>query len=238
MAASRDQAAQRDRQENQLQRIREEADRLPQADAEPPLQPDIKPDRTRRFTHVNFSRMRTEWGPAERTKIAEITRIADQVMISVFPDALALLDRIYMKVRYPEVKAGTGEVLRGLDKRIRWRRDDDGLIIEDWSRMSDPDRNTILHELVTHMVEWRQQAATMWGSAMFAKGMWEEEFAFGYTSPPGNLTIDDRTQRGHLASMESRYFAIFQSVLSRRADALIKSLERIEAVLMKEAPWK
>lgn len=229
----------RDRHDAQIARIREEADRLPAAAAEEGVQPDLPPDRTRKFTHVNFSRMRTEWGKEDRIKIQEITRIADQAMMTVFPDALALMERIYMRVREPEVQAGTGEILRDMAHRIRWRRDEHGIVTEDWSRLTDADRSTILHELVTRMVEWRQQAATMWGSAMFAKGIWEEEFALGYTTPRGaRLTIDDRTQLGHLASMEERYFAIFQSVLSRRADALVKSLERIEAVLMREAPWK
>jgi hypothetical protein len=31
-----------------------------------------------------------------------------------------------------------------------------------------------------------------------------------------------------MASMEDRYFAIFQSVLSRRAEALVRSMTRIE----------
>jgi hypothetical protein len=72
----------------------------------------------------------------------------------------------------------------------------------------------------------------MWGSAMFAKGIWEEAFAYGYTTPRGKFTIDDRTQFGHLQSIEERYFAIFQSVLSRRADALVRSLQRLENMLM------
>ena len=68
---------------------------------------------------------------------------------------------------------------------------------------------------------------------MFAKGAWEEAFADAYVAGNGRLTIDDRTQRGHQASIERRYFGIFQAMLSRRADAIIRSMERLEELMMR-----
>jgi hypothetical protein len=220
--------------QDQLARIRKETDRLPQADREEPLAPDIPPERTRQFTHVNFSRMRTDWPAEDKTKMQEIGRLADNVLAARFADAWWLLERLYRVVREPRVTTD-GEVIRDLAGHIRWKRNEHGFYIEDWSRLGDAQRDDFLHELVIHMVEWRQQAAVMWGSAMFAKGIWEEAFAYGYTTPRGKLTIDDRTQAGHLDSIEERYFAIFQSMLSRRADALIRSLAGIETLLMRSA---
>lgn len=215
----------------QLKRIRDEADRLPQADQEDPLAPDIKPDRTRQFTHVNFQRMRTDWPAEDKVKLQEIGRLADQVIAARFADAWWLLERLYRVVREPVMLTG-GEVAKDLAGHTKWKRNAEGFYIEDWSRLGDQERSDFLHELVIHMVEWTQQSAAMWGSAMFAKGIWEEAFAYGYTTPRGKFTIDDRTQFGHLQSIEERYFAIFQSVLSRRADALVRSLQRLENMLM------
>lgn len=229
--------SQEDLQAKQLKRIRAEADRLPAADREEPLAPDLPPDRTRRFTHVSFARMRTDWKPEDKIKLQEVGRLADRAVAAAFPDAWWLIERLYGVVREKVVQGATGEVMRDTAGHTRWKRNAMGFYIEDWSRLGDAERDDFLHELAIHLIEWRQQAAVMWGSAMFAKGIWEEAFAYGYTTVPGEgrrLTVDDRTQAGHLASIEERYFAIFQSVLSRRADALIRSLERIEALLLRD----
>lgn len=227
-----------ERTAKQLKRIRDEADQLPGADREQPLAPDIPPDRTRRFTHVNFSRMRTQWTEADKTRLAEINRRADIVMSDCFPDAWWLLERVYRVVREPVVQTATGVIMTDGAGHTRWQRNSLGFIVEHWDRLGDRERDDFLHELAIHLIEWRQQAVTMWGSAMFAKGIWEEAFAYGYTTAQspggGRLTVDDKTQAGHLAGIEDRYFAIFQAVLSRRAEALIKSLERLEALLMKD----
>lgn len=229
-----DSQADGDQQGKQLKRIRDEADRLPGGPDEHPAEPDNPPDRTRQFTHVNFSRMRTEWPDSDKIKLAEINRRADLVIAECFPDAWWLLERIYGVVREKVVSTVTGVVAKDSSGHTRWRRNESGFIIEHWDRLGDAERNDFLHELTIHLFEWRQQAAMMWGSAMFAKGIWEEAFAWGYTtmlSGGRKLTVDDKTQAGHLASIEDRYFAIFQAVLSRRADALIKSLERLEVLL-------
>lgn len=224
-----------ERQGKQLERIRKEADQLPGGTDEQPLAPDIPPDRTKRFRSVNFSRMRTEWQGEDAIKVAEITRIADGVLATTFPEAYWIMERLYRIVREPLVTA-SGEIVTDTAKHIKWKRNELGFFVEDWSRLGDKERDDFVHELTIHLFEWRQQAAMMWGSAMFAKGIWEETFAYGYTtarSDGGKLTIDDRTQAGHLASIEERYFAIFESILSRRADALIRSLERLEDMLHK-----
>jgi hypothetical protein len=222
------------KQARQLDRIRKEADKLPQADAEQPLAPDIPPDRTRRFRSVNFSRMRTEWQGEDAIKVQEMGRIADGVLANNFADAYWLMERLYRIVRERQVLSG-GEVAKDLQGHTKWRRNEMGFYIEDWSRLGDKQRDDFLHELTIHLFEWRQQAEVMWGSAMFAKGIWEEAFALGYTTPKGRLTIDDRTQEGHLASIQERYFAIFEAILSRRAQALIRSLERLEDMLIRSS---
>ena len=76
----------------------------------------------------------------------------------------------------------------------------------------------------------------MWGDAMFAKVLWEQRFSEGFRLLPGAAisgkpTIDDRTQVGHSHSGQDRYFAVFQSVISRQADALVRNLIRIQRLL-------
>jgi hypothetical protein len=221
-----------ERHQDQLNRIFAEADREPGGPGEDPLAPDIPPDRTRQFTHVNFTRMRTQWKKEEQVKLAEIARLADVALAKVFADAWWLLERIYRVAREP-LADGDGVIMKDTAGHIKWKRNELGYLIEDWSKLGHREADDFLHELAIHLAEWEQQAAQMWGSAMFAKGIWEEKFAWGYTTydAPGRRTIDDRTQYGHIVSIEERYFAIFQSMLSRRADALIRSLTRIYGLL-------
>jgi hypothetical protein len=212
----------------QVGRVLRDSERPFDADQEDPLAPDIPPDRTRQFRSVNFSRMRTTWSDDDRIKIEEIRRLADEAVFRTFYDAYELLDRIRMAVREPQC-TDDGEVLRDKRGRPLWQLNERGVPAEDWTKMTDRQRLMFLYEIVTHLFEWTQRSEAVWMDAMFAKGLWEEAFAFGFSAQRDKrLTIDDRTQFGHIASMEQRYFAIFQSALSRRAQAMVRSLGLLE----------
>lgn len=215
-----------ERTARQAERVLGEAGKLAGSPAESPAAPDLPPDRTRRFTHVNFSRMRTQWSKNDKIVIEEIRRQAENVIFSQFMDAYSLLDRIYRCVRTPLVDETTGELSKNRRGQHLWKVSEIGLPLEDWTKVTDKDRFNWVHEITVHLFEWRQQAAALWGDAMFAKGIWEEVFAQAYVAPDKG-TIDDRTQAGHLASMEDRYFSIFLSLLSRRADGIVSSMELI-----------
>jgi hypothetical protein len=193
---------------------------------EQPLEPDIAPDRTPRFRTVGFSRMRVSLDPADAVVMEDIARQADEIISVRFAAAYALMERIYRTVRQPQVDPATGEV-RTLNGRILWMKDENGLPAEDFSLVGDRDRENWIHEITVHSFEWGQEAAGLWGRAIFTKGMWEEAFAHGYTRPQGRLTVDDRTQAGTLEGMGYRYKAIFAAMVSRKADALVRSIELI-----------
>jgi hypothetical protein len=194
--------------------------------AESPAVVDPPSDRTRMYTHVNFSRMRTSWAGEDLIVIEEIRRQAEDLIFNRFVAAFELMDRVYASVRFQAAALSTGEPLKDRHGHPVWEVNDIGLPREDWTRVTDRDRFNWIHEITIHLFEWEQDAAVYWGDAMFAKGIWEEVFARAYVASPKG-TIDDRTQAGHLASMEDRYFAIFQSLVSRRADAIARSMERI-----------
>jgi len=222
----------REQQQAQVERVMAEADRPVDAVAEQPLDPDIPPDRTRQFRRTSFSRMRLTWEPDERIKMEEIEKATWNAIRDKFLAAFDLMDRIWMIVRKPETQ--DGEIVTDKTGRPVWRINEAGFPIEDWNLVTDKDRKHFLWELSTHLFIWEQEAVKMWGRAMFAKAIWEGNFALGFSEPGGKLTIDDRTQFGHLRAMESRYFAVFQSVLSRHADAVIRSMRQIERRLAEE----
>lgn len=213
--------------QRQIRRVLDDSDQPMNDTDEHPVEPDIPPDRTRQFRGVNFSRMRTSWKPTDLIIMQEITRQAEEILLTRFADAFDVMDRVFVAVREP-ARDALGMVMQDSTGRPQWKLNEVGLPTEDWTRLSDVDRLQFLYTITTHLFEWEQSAADQWGQAMYAKGIWEETFAKGFTAPEGKLTVDDRTQHGHLASMEDRYFGIFQSVLSRRADAIIRSMTRIE----------
>ena len=81
-------------------------------------------------------------------------------------------------------------------------------------------------DLTINLVFWEQRAADAWGESMFAKASWEERQAIGYDAPTRG-TVDDRHAKGTIDSREERYFAILQAYRSRKADAMVRSMERL-----------
>jgi hypothetical protein len=214
-----------ERTARQIERVLSEADQREGTPVESPGDVELPGDRTRMFSHVNFSRMRTKWDKNDLIVIEEIRRQADDLIFNRFLAAFALMDRIYSCVRF-KATGEDGEIRLDRHGRPVWEMNEIGLPREDWTRVTDQDRFAWLHEITAHLFQWEQDAAILWGDAMFAKGIWQEVFARAYVAPARG-TIDDRTQAGHLASMEDRYFAIFQSLISKRADAIVRSMERI-----------
>lgn len=195
-------------------------------DAEAPLGQEtgmLDPDRTRETRTPAFSRMRLEWGTRDAQMMTSIDRTIQRLLFDHFPMAYELMHRLFDVIREPMMDE-RGEVALDEYGWTVWKTTSTGAYVEDWSRLTYAVREQLLYQITAYMFEWEQQAAKLWGDSMFAKAQWEERFAGGFTASSGK-TVDDRTQSGRLASQEERYFAIFQAVLSRRAEALVRSMQ-------------
>lgn len=221
---------------DQVERALEEAGRPDDPAAERPLKPDVPPDRTRQFTHTSLSRMRTGWAGDDSARLAEVRATADDIIKAEFRVAFAVMERIYRHVRSPVVNEETGEVRTYPDGTPVWELDELGAPVEHWGSISGSDRAALRFTIGAWLFEWELKAADTWADAMFAKVQWEEKFARGFIALPGmqvsgKPTIDDRTQWGHQFSAEERYFAVFRSVLSRKADVVVRSMNRLLRLL-------
>jgi hypothetical protein len=150
--------------------------------------------------------------------------------------AFAVVERIHRYVRTPVVDMATGAVQSYPDGTPMWETDSTGMPTEDWSQLGDRERESLLFTIATWLFDWELKAVDEWAQAMYAKVQWEEKFARGFIALPGmqvsgRPTIDDRTQWGHQFSAEERYFAVFRAVLSRKADALVRSMNRLSRLL-------
>ncbi|MGA5598464.1 hypothetical protein ACPCSE_29940 [Streptomyces cellulosae] len=196
-------------------------------EADGPVEPDIDPDRTRETTRTGFSRMRTDWRPGESAEVAGITQQAQGLIHRAFPDAYLIMNELWQLVREPVVNERTGEIQTDLFGWPVWKKWPSGAYIEDYTKLTDREKDDFLLRITTGLLEWEQKASTLWLEAMLAKGRWEESMATGFVAPTGRATVEERTQRGRSFAAEDRYHAIFRSAVSRSAEALVKSMERI-----------
>lgn len=183
-------------------------------------------ERERVFTSLSFSRMRTDWHGEHAAAMHRVRQSVDQVMIDKFSGAYNLMNDIYEVVRTPVIDPETGEVQEDEHGFPVWERTELGFYIEDWTVLTTRQKEDFLFRLTTSLFSWEQDAADLWGEAMFAKALWTEAFATAFDAPSKG-TVDHRTAVGNMRSAEERYFAVYLATLSRRADALCKSLERL-----------
>lgn len=184
---------------------------------------DIQPER--KFRTPGFSRMRMTWASQDQPMMDSAKYAVDDRIVANFGDAYVILNDIFDTVRTPEYDA-QGEVRRDRHGMPIWARKSNGDFDEDWSRLTRQERENLMFKITTRIADWEQRAADAWGEAMLDKGQWEEKFAIEFDAPYTG-TVDDRTAAGRIGSAEERYFAIFVSWYSRRADAIVKSMNLI-----------
>jgi hypothetical protein len=170
-----------------------------------------------------FARMRTSWSSEDRLIIQSAKAAVDGQINRNFADAYEVMNQVYDLVRTPEVDEH-GEVKTDQYGFTVWARTPAGGYDEDFTRLSLKAKEDLLFKITTRLFAWSQRAADAWAEAMFAKSIWEERFSLGFDAPMSG-TVDDRKAAGNLDAREERYFAIFMSYYSRRADAIVRNLE-------------
>lgn len=178
------------------------------------------------FQSTVMSRFPTDWTRENAATIARVKDAVDKVMHERFADAYKIMDDLYMEVRELAQDPETGEVLTDEHGRYQWVKTEMGTYYEDWSRLSQRVREDFLLRITTLLFEWEQIAAGLWTESMFGKALWVENFAHKFNESMRG-TVDDRTNRANSEAAAERYFAVYTSALSRHADALVKSMERL-----------
>jgi hypothetical protein len=228
---------------DQIERVLAESD-VPADDAtaEETMAADPHPDRTRESTRASFSRMRTGWAGDDARMIMELEVLAEKIIRRRFAVAFAIVERIRHHVRTQAVNKQTGVLLTYEDGTPQWEKDEFGAPAEDYAMLSDADRSNLLHTIAVHMFEWELAKGNTWFEAMVAKGEWEEIFSRGFTAQPGHVlsgkpTIEDRTHHSQKNAAQERYFALFESSLSRKADGIVRAMAALQKVLLETRAW-
>lgn len=198
------------------------------ADSDTPAEVEMHDDKTRENRTPGFSRMRFNWNNEDQQVIQAVHQVADNRLLVDFSDAYEILNAIYEVVRDPQVDEN-GEIMTDRYGFVIWSKTENGSYQEDFSRLSIKEKEHLLHQITVRLFAWEQKAAGAWADAMFAKAQWEERFALAFKEIPvgGRKTDESMMQQGRIGSREERYYALFESYYSRKADALVRSMDRI-----------
>lgn len=191
---------------------------------EEPVEPEVLPDeRKTNFRTPGFSRMRLDWSSEDKMVIERTKAMADGAILNTFSDAYELMYQVYDMVRTPEVDTETGEIKVDQFGFTVWKRNAAGGFDEDFSEMTTRQKENLLFMITTRLFDWEQRAANIWLDSMMAKATWEERFSIGFDKPMSG-TVDDRRAVGNLDARDERYFAIYRTALSRKADAVVRTM--------------
>lgn len=177
-----------------------------------------------------FQRLRTDWKSSDRDIINSVMATVDEQIFQDFDEAYGIIFTIFDIVRKHVVDEETGEIKYDTAGLPEWQRNPDGSYFEDWSRINSQHREQLQYEIITKMFQWEQRSASIWGEALFAKAQWEEAFATGFDQAEiknGRDTVEARTARANRSAAEHRYLAVYKSMYSKKADAILRSLERL-----------
>jgi hypothetical protein len=200
------------------------------AEADKTMEVELPDEREKSFQTPGFSRFRMNWFGEDATMISSMHEVVDQKLNEHFADAYTIMYEIYDLVRQKLTNpdGSTAKDKYGLEL---WARNDTGNYIEDWDKLNYRQRERFLFLITTRLFEWEQVAAGAWAEAMMSKAIWEESFAIRFTELPAvsatRPTVDDRTNHARVLSKEDKYFAIFCTYYSRKADALVRNMNLI-----------
>jgi hypothetical protein len=176
-------------------------------------------DDSPRLKRPYFQRLRTDWTSDQKIMLQRIHNKVEKEIQSVFSDAFSIMFELYDVVRVRDENAEDDEI---------WQKNESGSYVEDWSKLNHRQRERFLFLITSRLFTWEQQASSLNFEALFAKAEWEQSFATGYESLPGTRpTIEDRTSRARLKSQDDYYFALMRTYFSRRADAVVRSMQGI-----------
>jgi hypothetical protein len=190
------------------------------------LEPEMDVEREKTISTPGFSRMKTDLKGEDAHMFMLARDSAEGTIRDRFADAFGVMQDLYEIVRDPVINERTGEIKTDHLGDIVWQTNATGSYVEDWNRLGQKEKENFLHRITIALFEWEQRKEDLWLEAMLSKGIWQERFASEYGQGMGG-TVDDRTHRANERSAEQKYTAIYLTSLSRRAESLCRSMERL-----------
>jgi hypothetical protein len=197
------------------------------AEVDKQLSPELPEERERKFQRGLSGRPKMEWAPEQQLNIKAIHDTVDLRLLNTFGDVYRVLNELYEVIRDPVM--ANGQPLRDAQGRVQYRTDGSGLPIEDWGRLTMKERERFLYLITTRLVFWEQKAAETWLESMYGKVEFEQAYATGFRDldPAMKDTEGTRAASGKIAARDDQYLAVIMTYYSKKAEALVRSMERL-----------
>lgn len=194
-----------------------------------PIDPAVLPEeREEWFQSPGFRRMKTEWSGDDKSQLQRVQGAIDRRVFDTFQDAYIVISDLYDVIREQEVNEATGEILKDSYGFTVWKRHPvTGVHIEDWTRLTYAQRDNFLMRITTALFDWEQRSVDLWTEAMFSKAIFTEHHAIEFDTPMAG-TIDDRNAVANVKAADSRYFALMLTAVSRKAEALVRTMTNLQ----------
>ena len=186
---------------------------------------DLVDDEVETMRTPKFMRLRTSWTREEGMLMRQVFSECDTIIANTFGDAMAILGEIMDQIREPLTV--DGEVQHDAAGKPIYRRNAYGGYVEDFTRLTQRQMSDYVGRITVRLFAWEQEAATLRGVALFSKAQFEERFAIAYDEPIGRVTVEGRQAIANSDAAEERYHAVFRTMVSHRADAVVRSMERL-----------
>lgn len=194
-----------------------------------PVDPAVLPEeREEWFQSPGFRRMKTEWTGDDKAQLDRVQGAIERRVFDTFTDAYVVISDLYDVIRDQEVNTETGEIKVDQFGFPIWKKSPvTGAYVEDWTRLTYVQRDNFLMRITTALFDWEQRSADLWTEAMFSKAMFTEHHAIEFDKPMAG-TIDDRNAVATVKSADDRYFALMLTAVSRKAEALVRTMTNLQ----------
>lgn len=197
-------------------------------------QPDSEEDT--RFKRYWQTKIRFNFKREDKLALGQIEYAADQLVLSVFSEAIDAVDTFYGLLRVPEWDEKTGAQKRDENGRVVFRRDERGKYIQDLSQATGQDFQEALLHLAKSKLESSQAVANLLSEAIYAKHIYDDKWREQYDKPAEG-TIDDRKAKANARTLEDKYFAYYTFVVYNRAKQFARELDNLMRIIEKIANW-
>lgn len=181
------------------------------------------------------NKFRFVWKPEDRAALERIRVSAEGVVEDGFTEVAETLDEFYMQLRVPEQR--NGQVLLEADGRPKWKTDDNGRIIEDWSQLTGQDVEQTLAQLAKLRFSLAPKVNSLMLEALMARNSAQDS----YDDEWGSLmdgTQGDRTARSNRASRQDKYHAYFKFYIYSTCKVLLDEVNHFDKLLTNIRYWQ
>ncbi|QOP67036.1 hypothetical protein PBI_SHIFA_193 [Mycobacterium phage Shifa] len=201
----------------------------PFVDAESPL---VRDNRKSIFSKIEF-----KWRASDQMVMEQMRTGVDRMLTRMYAEARRIMDDFYAQMRIAEINPDTGVRLLDDQRRVIWKRDQNGKIIEDLSQITGQDIEKTLLDIARLKSDLSPRVNALLAEAVFAKHIADDSYQDHYAELLEG-TIGDRNAHASLKSREDKYHAYFCWYAWSQANVFLAEVKEFSRLLERIRYWR